>query len=376
MVGVGVGTNFSRVIGGGSAPSLDFLLRDDFISSESSPLTSPRICEPGPGTLVFRQLDGAFSIANGALVYPNQVSPSGGDLQLAGNSFNRVIGLALFLRTTRTTLGLGSFGWSSSTIAGSSSVFQPFILDLGNGTSRYYTGLAYSEPSDIFISGSPREYVIILRSPGSLLFSRTVGGTWVLGWVENISTDTTLYPALENRSALGTLDSIRVANLMGGFNSTYGISTDSIIGAVSQGTTFAHEANCLIENQVTRPSSGANSFSFRKQDSDNYWRLRCTSAGTLFLDEFIGGALNVRGTSASAVATGGGSRVVIICSGTNIKIYSGGILSIEYASASNFQNETEGEIISTGNGGNFSNLITWPRTMSGQALNQLNLLAA
>jgi hypothetical protein len=33
------------------AAGLTFLLRDDFVTTESAPLASPRTCEPGPGAL-------------------------------------------------------------------------------------------------------------------------------------------------------------------------------------------------------------------------------------------------------------------------------------------------------------------------------------
>ena len=32
---------------------VEFLLRDEFTTPDAAPITSPRTCEPGPGTLTF-----------------------------------------------------------------------------------------------------------------------------------------------------------------------------------------------------------------------------------------------------------------------------------------------------------------------------------
>ncbi len=361
-----------RVLSG--APALEFLLRDDFLTDEAAPLASPRACEPGPGTLTLRQLDGAFSVSSGALVYSAQTTPAGGELQLAGDPFDRVTGRTLFLRTTRTTLGLGSFGWCTATVAGSSANFQPFLLDLSTATGRYYTGSLYSEPPDVFASGIAREYAIALRSPGSLLFTRPVGGTWTLAWAERTSTGGPLYPTLENRNAAGTLDAVHVADLAGGFETDYGLATDRLAGAVAQGATFAHEADAVVEwVHTTGPSFGGQAVRFREQDGSNYWRLYTDGTDRLLLTEHVAGVETVR-ANVSDGSVVNGARVVLVLTGTTIRAYVNGALKITYSSAANFQGATGGRV-SQVSSGTLSDLVAWPRTVSGPALAQLDLLA-
>lgn len=47
---------------------LTYLLYDDFTTPEAAPLTSPRTCEPGPGTLVISDSYSALSISGGSIV--------------------------------------------------------------------------------------------------------------------------------------------------------------------------------------------------------------------------------------------------------------------------------------------------------------------
>ena len=98
------------------------------------------------------------------------------------------------------------------------------------------------------------------------------------------------------------------------------------------------------------------------------------------LDEIVGGSPTVRGSSAGVVANGG--RIVIIADDTTIKIYTtvkkyeANNLQITYTSATNFKTETDGELDNLGTGGAVSDLISWPRTLSGAALTELEKYTA
>jgi len=56
-----------------------FLLNDSFITPDAAPVTSPRTCEPGPGSLVLVQADGAMNISSSRLNFLPQSSPMWGD---------------------------------------------------------------------------------------------------------------------------------------------------------------------------------------------------------------------------------------------------------------------------------------------------------
>jgi hypothetical protein len=62
MPAIGLGINLGMGIG-----AIPYLFRDEFTTSESAPIASPRTAEPGPGTLTCVQTDGELSIVGGAI---------------------------------------------------------------------------------------------------------------------------------------------------------------------------------------------------------------------------------------------------------------------------------------------------------------------
>ena len=50
-------------------PPRSFDLDDEFLVPDPNPLVQPRICEPGPGTLFWQDLDGRLSVNFGALQF-------------------------------------------------------------------------------------------------------------------------------------------------------------------------------------------------------------------------------------------------------------------------------------------------------------------
>lgn len=169
-------------------------------------------------------------------------------------------------------------------------------------------------------------------------------------------------------------DSMKVVSLSSPFNSANGLATQALTGARSQGDAFTHTADCFIEFTVsTLPSSGQHEIQFRKQDANNYWQVTIDSTGALDLDEIVAGTPTQRGTAAGVIANG--DIVLIRAVGTNIVVWEGtnGQTSrITYASASNFATSTNGSLLTLGASGAISNIISWPRTITGAALTALN----
>jgi len=94
------------------------------------------------------------------------------------------------------------------------------------------------------------------------------------------------------------------------------------------------------------------------QDSNNLWFLRLATFNQLNLYEKIAGADNLRSTSGTAL--GAGDRIVIIATGTTIKVYQNTTLGFSYNSATNFQTQTSGKILQLNAADRMSNTITWP----------------
>lgn len=338
----------------------EFDLWDDFTTAEAAPLASPRTAEPGPGTLTLVQTDGQFSISGGKLAFPAQTTPVVGDLTFYGGSLARAAGRALVASVRFSSLAAGS------------------TIGLSTGAYAYYPtyGFSYTTadvsayPGGVVAAAlaTATDYMVaaIMRGTGAWVFIK--GGIytdWTLLYVAATGTGA-LYPGFGNYNNVGTLSTFRVLDLPAPFNTDYGLATNRIAGAVSAGATFVHEANCLIEFVLTTiGSAGFAYIDYRKQDDNNCWRIRWNSSGTLALIERVAGVDTERGSATSVLSNG--HRVVVIADGTTIRVYSNNVLRITYASATNFATETDGELEALGTGGAVSDIVAWPRTLTGQA---------
>lgn len=344
-----------------------FLLRDDFTTTEAAPLASPRTCEPGGGTLTLVQTDGEFSIANGKLVFPAQTTAAWGDQGFYGAAVARAAGVALIQSVAWSAFGTNQqWFWSNAAAIGLANRVHGMGGNLGITASRGF--VPGDVGSGIALATSTTYHVaMVLRNTGCLHFIKGGAFTnWTLEWVTSTSTTTPLYPALSNYDAAGTLSTLRVLDLPAPFSTDHGLATNRIAGAVSVGATFVHEADCLIEwTQTTLPSTNATRMQLRKQDANNFWRIVCEPTGYLGLQEVVAGIPTIRGAAPGVLANG--HRIVVIADGTTIRVYSNNVLRITYASATNFATATSGELELLSTGGAVSDIVAWPRTLSGQA---------
>ena len=91
--------------------------------------------------------------------------------------------------------------------------------------------------------------------------------------------------------------------------------------------------------------------------------------GDLRLYEYVSGAPAQRANAAGVCANG--QRITIIFENETIKAFTDGALRWTYSSAANFKTETTGQLYSQGTGGAASNLLSWPRFITGPALARL-----
>ena len=351
-----------------------FLLRDEFATADASPLTTPRTCEPGPGTWTVSQNDGTLATSGEQLDFTAQATVTPGDLGLLKtSSISRAIGLSLLLKFNCSTfgvIGVHMIQWSSGT---QTDRRHNLYITQSGITAQYSDGNGPMVHGALATS-TDYEAAIILRSAGAFyLIKGGVFAEWTLLFVHKLINTTPLYPAWQNFNAVGSLDFLRVPQLAAPWDSDNGIATDVLAGARSPGDAFTHEGDCLIEFEVTTlPSSGQIEVEFRQQTANtDCWRVTIDSAGNIDLDEIVASGSTERGTSAGTIANG--ERVVIIANDTNITIYGNNTQLISYASASNYKTETDGELETEGTGGSVSDILSWPRVLSGSALSQLEL---
>lgn len=203
---------------------------------------------------------------------------------------------------------------------------------------------------------------------GELLHFVNDAGTWKLAWIEfGAST------MLVSSDPGGGTPVILGTNGPAPFRVAYGYVTRRLAGNVPAPSDFTHNADCLITlTLTTRPSAGSMAVDFRRQDVNNRWQIYISPAGDFTLTEVVAGAFNNRGVAAGVVASG--NPIVLVCDGQAITGYSSGVQRWLYGAAVNFATMTLGRFSFAATGGQISDIITYPRVVSGAALVALNLL--
>jgi hypothetical protein len=224
------------------------------------------------------------------------------------------------------------------------------------------------------LGAGEHQTALVMRGTGAHYLARVgTSGPYTLLWVSDAVSDDQLTSLFLTSAAPANLsfDSWKVTDLPAPWDTDYGIATQRLAGSVVAGTTFTHEANCLIEWTQTTLSTGSGvRVLFRKQDLSNYWRVGISNAGDLTLVERVADVDTTRATAAGIVAAG--HRIVVIADGAVIRGYSNNVLRWTYNSATNFATATAGEVNVLGTGGVVSDVISWPRVLSGAALSTLN----
>lgn len=354
---------------------ITFLFRDDFITPESAPLTSPRTAEPGPGNSVILDTNNTLDISGGEIV-PNSATTAAGDPRIVENVlYSQLAGMALYGGSFRNYSIFGSshysvqIGWAFSVSPNYGLITGFLLLSGGDLRVKMYGVNPFNAGS--YSDDVPFDAFFIARSTG-MFFVKDDS----LIWVDN-NFSTAMYPAViasQGGFAPFGLSTFRTHQLPAPWDTDYGIATERLAGARTAGDTFTHEADCLIEFELTLVPSGLTvDVFFRIQDASNYWRIRIPSTGNLTLAEIVAGVPTNRATASGVLS--GGERIVIVCEDEIIKAYYDNISTWTYSSAANFKTETNGELETEGTGGSVSDIISWPRTLSGNAKDALDAVA-
>ncbi len=347
-----------------------FLFRDDFITDEAAPLTSPRTAEPGPGTMTIVDTGNNMDVVSGRLavsavagIADPSISDDVSRSRTAGMSFYGIIN----------TAGRAYFGWGD--VKNAIQRHSSFHL-VTSVTLRIFDNLVEIDIQTI-TTLTDYELSIVLRSSGAFYCIR--GGSefpdWTLVCVGVTDATAALFAGMSRRtSGVSTHDNFRTSQLTAPWTDDFGIATDRKAGSQSAGTTFTHEADFILEwIQTTVPSALQTEVRFRIQDASNHWRVTIDSTGALDLDEVVAGTPTQRGTAAAVVANG--ERIVIIADDEEISVYENNTLQIAFSGAANFKTETAGELEALGTAGAVDDIVTWPRDITGSARVALNAVA-
>jgi len=358
-------------------PLVRFLFRDDFITDEAADMTTPRAAEQGPGTATIKDTGSIASIDSSGLVYAGFTD--GSDPSYSSLGFARVAGLTLYGKLDAGNLGVTApvFGWARGANGVS---LEEESLFLTAAINLFSTGPALNFTIGGYSANEIYEVALILRATGAFFVVRNPIDfpDWTLLWV-TFAKNTT--PLFANHRSGGTvvpgIQSMRVSQLSTPWDSDYGIATDRLVGARSAGETFSHDADSIIEFEVTTvPSGDQIEVRFRISDdtpaSEDLWQVTIDSNGDIDLDEVVGGAVTQRGTAAGVIANG--DRIIIICEDETIKVFEANVLRITYSSAATYKTESRGELETEGTGGSVSDIVSWPRRFSKRAKRALDNL--
>lgn len=332
-------------------------LRDEFSVAEAAPIATPHLAD-FVGSFTAVQNDGSFATIGGELVVTPQVTPSLTDLLIYSGNIARAAGVAFLFGMTIADVTKVCTAFLSSDGTWNNKIHYIF----GNGGLLQFSSSAGNYALRTIANGVTLKLILVLRSTGvfvvvddKLLFVSALSSAanvvaTILGY-----TDATKY------------QNIRAAQLGGAWLNTYGPGAVTA-GVIAAGTTFSHAANCLIYCTATaNGSAGATVWKFRQQDADNYWRLTINADGSADLSEVVATVATSRGTAAAGVFADG-ERFSIQANGSTIRINDAAGTVISYASATNFQTATAGELTSLATDAVMTTLEIYPVDLSGKDL--------
>lgn len=338
-----------------AAGGIVYLLRDQFTTNATAPLTSPRTCEPGPGQLTI--VDPA-----------NQLSISSSILQVAGGSGSawdrgfysasglaRTAGRALLVAVTQTAgSAFGPAIWSRS--AGIVSPAAPGSADHGIRANIGAAYWAYVNGVNVIQHTFGTDFGIVLRAAGAFYLQK-LSGTWNLEWVDNAQNTATLYPEFSNFNGVGTLDDFRVVDFGGEWATAYGIATSRTAITIA-GSTGLMTADAIVEHTITAATGVTQELMVRRTDDDNCWIVRMDQTGsTIKLIQKQAAVETERSSAAQTWTNGTQYRIVASCFGNTIETNVANVAKNSYTSAS-FNNTATGVKVSAAG----VDLIAWPRT--------------
>ena len=339
-----------------------YTLNDEFTTNDAAPISSPRTCEPGPGTLTVVQNDGQFSISSGTLDLPGQSTPAWEDLGFySSDGISRANGTCLVADITNSAWFEAALGFASSAglVSSISSLAHAMQFPSAAGYVQTEDG---AEISRAFPTSATGRLMIVLGTAHTKYILHD-GTNWYLLWISS-DTTSTLYPVFQDYDFQGTLDNFRIFDQGSPYDTDTGLA-DYYDNSPTVNDTWTGSADLLLHFTVdTLPSSGAAiRVAFRKQDANNLWYVYVNESGNVYLYERISSGNNNRGGDQIASA---GDEIKVIADGSNIRLIVNDVVAAYYTSAG-FTSATDGQYGGIGgtDGGTISDLGSWPHDLTG-----------
>jgi hypothetical protein len=307
-----------KIVGGGNIP-LVYLFRDEFTTDDAAPITSPRTCEPGPGTLTAAFQAGDQSISGGVLRFAATAnlpqSRSGTRTLEAGDAY--------FVKHWYSGASRLMFGINSAALGDTprwyvnSTVLTAYQ---GDGTSVSF-GVVLSAETWYSL-------LMVARSVGT--FHIKDGELW---WVDTTNDTRTSRVLGISRSNAGAgnmdqrFDNASIIDLPDNgyseWDEDFSTVTDSE-SAPANSTYFDHVADCHITSTFTFEAGKYYYIYFRGVTGLASWnRLRCLTGGGADLASHSGGTY---WSSGGVFSDGVEYKIDIVCEGSTVKVYVDNVL--------------------------------------------------
>lgn len=383
-----------------------YLLHDQFTTDDDSPVTSPRTCEPGPGTLTFVQNDGTLAISSGALVFTAQTTPDYADLGFYSSAIVRAAGRSVLTRLYfASTAGQFMFGLNNVAAVGIPAIHTGFYYgDL------YNRDVGVNNVVDS-VGTAAFQAAHVLRATGAFFLRKLDSASdWTLLWINSTATNSPLYAVAANYNLAPTLDNLRVptqlwtptplvsdnftradsstvGNSAGGGSEESGgtgiactevagnwqISSNTLVtegddpGAMDWIITWAAATVSVVAQvQVTLQANSSAGLVFASDGTDWYTVTIDDAANTIRIYEFNGTDTYTQlASTAVAIAAATAYQLLAVRDGATITGYVNGGSRVTVTDASPINaTATAHGLYSATAGDAFDNLVIWARTQT------------
>lgn len=347
--------------GGGGVVSL---LRDDFLTADAAPMTTPRVCEPGPGSLVLVQLFGTMAIT--AQQEWDWVGPTGGNRNfenqygVSSESFAHQSGRALIATFNFSSVGSSGVGLCWSDAQAVNEPGDDWVVGLQVGAGAFaYDNKALVNLGFALSTGVDYLCYLIKRTLGFFL---VIGGN--LEWVGVAAGSDGIWPAITNYDASFLVKQrIVVRDMQDSFATDYGVAV-YYDATPTANDVFSANADGMIEFTWTPAGGETLNIMFRRTDDNNTLICRCIQASNNIqcFSKEAGVETSLGVAQAQTWTAGVARRIVVKFYGTTIKTWVANTIKNQVTSSVN-QAVAGGKVTGFATA---SELASWPRGVTPQ----------
>lgn len=296
-------------------------LQDEFSLAHATPLPSPQIAAPGPGSWLLTDLDARLSVAGGLLTYNAPPgSPNWNRTMLQSTlAFTRRAGRFLEFEFTPANIGYLRLGFNNQS--------NPII---DNNEAHFYVGggsfINVTDGADVasplypYVTGQSYTARIYDTGTGFLYYLRPSNvAAWTLIWERTTSAPhfTSLWPNVNNHSIQGSTDFVRVRD---------GLVKPPVAFQALPAINYpvAGAADGIFEGAIKAPVNDQRSLYFRQTDSAHYWRLVMdTTNNTMALVKNQGGGEVTVALTSVLWSAGAAYLCRAVCFASHIRLFYG-----------------------------------------------------